>query len=79
VQLLDHGVLVLVLAREPLIERLGIAEDVGEEKVEQSPKFVEVVLKRGAGNQESVARVEETNDLGKGGLFVLDSMRLMHY
>jgi hypothetical protein len=58
VELLHDGVLVPILAREPLIKGLRVAKDVGKEKVEKGPELVQVVLEGGAGDEEPVARVE---------------------
>src|SRR5699024_8806804 len=60
VQLLDNGVLVAVLAGEPLIKSLRVAENIGQQEVEERPKFVEVVLQGRSGNQQAVSRREKT-------------------
>ncbi len=64
-QLLNNRVLVAILAREPLVERFRISKHIRKQEVEERPKLVQVVLKRGAGNQEAIPRVEHADDLGK--------------
>lgn len=77
VKLLDDGVLVTVLAREPLVESLGITKNVGKEEVEKRPQLVEVVLQRCTGDEESVSGVEESDNLRERGFFVLDAVGLV--
>ena len=77
VQLLHHRLLIRSLPLEPFVKGLGAAEDVWQEKVEQRPQLVQVVLKRRAGDQEPIPRLEQPDDLREGGLLVLNSMSLV--
>jgi hypothetical protein len=44
VKLLDDCILILFLAREPLVKSLCITKNIWKQEVEQGPKFVKVVL-----------------------------------
>jgi len=55
VELLHHVLLVVLLGkREPRVKVLGRAKDIGQQKVEQGPEFVQVVLERRASDEETV-------------------------
>lgn len=62
-ELLHDCVLISVLAGEPLVESLGVTEDVRKEKVKKSPELVEIVLERCSSNKKSVTRGEKSDDL----------------
>src|SRR5690606_30972992 len=72
VQLLDDRVLVSSLRLEPLIECGTVAEDIGKQEVEKSPEFVQIVLEGSTSDEQSVTRVEDPDDLSKGGFLVLN-------
>ncbi|KAH3682636.1 hypothetical protein WICPIJ_006395 [Wickerhamomyces pijperi] len=78
VQLLDDFFLVFVLIVKPLIKHLGITKDIRKNEVQQGPKLMEVVLQGRTSDQETVLGVEQSDDLGQGGVFVLDSMGLIN-
>ena len=45
-----------------LSAHIGGVEDVGKQEVEEGPQLVEVVLERGASQQEAVSRLEVAHD-----------------
>ena len=51
------------VGREPRVEILRRPEHFGEQKVEQRPEFVQVVLQRRARQQQSILRLERANDI----------------
>mmetsp|Transcript_8845 Transcript_8845/g.30409 ORF Transcript_8845/g.30409 Transcript_8845/m.30409 type:complete len:769 (-) Transcript_8845:151-2457(-) len=76
---LVHG-LVLLGVRvdlEPLIELFRAGKDVRQQKVEESPELVQVVLQRRTGDQQSVVRVEHPDDPAQQRVLVLDPVRLV--
>lgn len=73
-ELLHDHVLVAALRLEPLIERAGVTEHIRQQEIEQGPQFVEVVLQWGSGDEETITGVEDTDNLSKGGLLVLDAV-----
>ncbi len=75
-QLLHNRLLVGILRREPFIKGLRVAEDIREQEVEQGPELVKVVLQWCPGNEQSITRVEDADDLRERRFFVLDSVRL---
>ncbi len=75
-QLLHNGFLVLVMAGEPLVKRLRVAKNVGQQEVEQGPQFVQVILQRRSRDEKPVSGIEEPDDLGERRLFIFDAMGL---
>ena len=63
--------------RKPLIELTGVTEHFGEQKVEQSPELVKVVLKRRPGDQHAVVRRKRSKDDGKTRIFILQAVRFV--
>lgn len=65
------------LARHFQAIGVGI-EPTRQNKVEKSPKLLEVVLKRGTGDEESSPRVEGSDDLTEERIDVFDSVGLVN-
>mmetsp|Transcript_15987 Transcript_15987/g.36869 ORF Transcript_15987/g.36869 Transcript_15987/m.36869 type:complete len:311 (+) Transcript_15987:781-1713(+) len=79
VQLLDDVVLpVLIVRIEPLVELFAVAKDFGQQKVQQGPKFMQIVLERCSGNQQTKVRVYQSHGLRQTGILVLDPMSLVN-
>lgn len=49
-----------------------------QNKVQQSPKFLQIVLQRCTGDEQSTTTVERSNDLTEQGIDILDSMRFIN-
>jgi hypothetical protein len=79
VELLDNGIrFIAVLGLEPFVKVFARGEDVGKDKVEQSPELVEVVLQRCTGDQEASATGKGTDDLGEKRVDILDTVGLVN-
>ena len=64
---------------EPLIERVAALKDGGQQKVEQGPQFRQLVLQRGASEEQSVrGDVVLIEDLSELAVMVLHSMTLVY-
>jgi len=78
--LLFVALLVLPSAEvEPLIKIFRGGEDVGKEEIKQTPELVEVVLKRGASQKESIVRVQLTETLRDNTFLILDLVGFIDY
>src|SRR5690242_15807764 len=77
-QLLNNCILVCTLAGEPLVKSLGITEHIGKQEIEESPELVKVVLKRSSRDQETISRVEHSDDLRQRRFLVFDAMSLIN-
>ncbi len=63
--------------RQWRVNRLLIAEEARQQKVEQRPQLAEVVLHRRAGQAQAMTRIELTHHLGGLGARILDGLRLV--
>ena len=59
---------------EPLVELFGRREDVGQQKVEQRPELVQVVLQRGPRQQQSKLEVHFATHLCQLSFHVFDDV-----
>lgn len=63
---------------EPLVEQFGRFEEVGQEEVEQGPKFVKIILQGRSGDEQFEVGGELAYVLGEAGELVLETVGLVH-
>jgi len=56
-----------------------VAEHVGDQEVQQGPELVQVVLQRGAGNEEARLGLHFADRFGEARFFVLDPVRFVDH
>ena len=76
--LLFHSIGVLLVLVQETLQISVIREDFGTNEVQQSEQFLQIILQRGSGDQQSTTGREGPNDLGEYGVDVLDAMRFVN-
>ena len=76
--LLFHSIGVLLILVQETLQISVIREDFGTNEVQQSEQFLQIILQRGSGDQQSTTGREGPNDLGEYGVDVLDAMRFVN-
>lgn len=77
-QLSHNHILITPLGLKPLIKRATIAKHIWQQKIQQRPKLMQVILQRRSGNKQPISRVKDADDLSEGRLLVLDAMCFVH-
>mgnify|MGYP001124650259 CR=1 FL=1 len=77
--LICHVFLALALAAkvEPLVEVVAGRENLRQQKIQQGPELVEVVLQRGTGEQEPIPAIELAEALGDLTVFIFELVGLV--
>ena len=63
---------------EPFVKVVGGVEHIREQKVEEGPQLVKVVLERGSSQEETVGGLDLPDHGGEFTLLVLNPMRLVN-
>ena len=76
-----HQILVLlpqhIVVRKHRVKVLRVRKLLGQQKVQQGPQFVQIVLEGGARDQQPILGLDQPDHFGQFALLVLDPVRLV--